>query len=405
MHAKSLETANGGCKISARAYAFRAALFLAATFFAIGIYLPFFPVWLKAQGLSDGAISATVALPVLVRALIVGVLAAGADRFGELRIGAMLYAAAATAVFLALSLAEGSLAILLVSSVALIFWHALIPLGDAVALQGVVRHGIDYGRTRLWGSVAFIGGNFAAGAAIAVFSVDAVYGLQLAAFFAGIGAAALLPAVGPAAFVGRGRGVFNLPRDRRLILAIVAASFGTASHGAYYAFGSLYWRSLGFSDLTIAALWALGVVVEVGLFFLAHRFVSWGARRFLIAGTLGALLRWSLFAFVTFAPLVFALQALHALTFAATHLGMMKAIGAVAANGHTARLQGFYQLVAGLVLGAGMLAAGGLYTIAPQAAFALMALLGLIGLGLAWQLPRGLQPQSPAGGGSTSVPT
>jgi len=401
----NLESANGSVTKARRLFAFRSAGFLAATFFAIGIYLPFFPVWLSAQGLSDGAISAAVALPVLVRAVMSGALAAAADRLGELKVGAALYALVATVVFLGLSFAEGSLAVLLVASVALIFWYALVPLGDAVALQGVVRHGMDYGRTRLWGSVAFVAGNFAAGASIDAFSVDAVYVLQIGAFALGIAAAVALPAVGRAAFVGKGRRRFALPGDRRLVLAIGAAAFGVGSHGAYYAFGSLYWRSLGFSDLTIASLWALGVVVEIGLFFYAGRFVSWGARRFLIAGTFGALVRWALFAFVTSVPLVFCLQSLHALTFAATHMGIMKAIGAVAESGHTARLQGLYQLVAGIVSGGGILASGLLYEVSPAAAFSLMALFGLCGLVIAWQLPRGLQPQSSGGGGSMSVPT
>ncbi|WP_414833352.1 MFS transporter [Afifella sp. YEN Y35] len=392
MDRKSLERANGdGKRRARRVFGLKSAGFLAAVFFALGVYLPFFPVWLEAQGLSDGQIGVAVALPLLVRAVLSGTLAAAADRLGELRVAAALYAGIATFVFFALNFAGGAAALLLISSAALIFWNALIPLGDAVALTGVRRHGNDYGRIRLWGSVAFIVGNFAAGQIISSVSVDAVYGLQLAAFAFGIVAALSLPLVGRAAKLAKGGGMIGFPRDRRLVLTIAAASLVTGSHGAYYAFGSLYWRSLGFSDLVIAALWSLGVVIEIALFWFARHFVGWGARRFLIAGATGALLRWSLFAFATDVTWAFVLQVLHGLTFAATHLGAMMALAAVAEAGHTARLQAAYQLSAGLVIGSGTLAAGVLYGIAPSLPFLLMAAFGACALAIAWRLPRGLK--------------
>ena len=95
---------------------------------------------------------------------------------------------------------------------------------------------------------------------------------------------------------------------------------------------------------------------------------------------------------------------LHGATFAATHLGVVMAIGAVATPGHTARIQATHQLVAGLLLAVATLGCGPLYRLSPAAAFAGMSCLSAVGLWLAFGLPRGLQPQSAGEGGSTIAP-
>jgi PPP family 3-phenylpropionic acid transporter len=390
--------------IAARAFGLRSALFCGSVFAAVGILLPFFPVWLAAQGLSAVEVAAIVAAPSLVRVVSSPALVATADRFEHLGRAAVAYAGAATAFFLLLAPAQGFWPILTLSAGALVFWNALTPLADAVIVEGVRRHGLDYARTRLWGSVAFILGSFAAAAAARAMAADGLFLVQALAFSLGILAALALPKVGgglgapPAGFA-------RALRDPVLRGALLAAGLVMGSHGAYYAFGSLYWRGLGFGETTVAGLWAFSVAVEVALFWAAKTLVGWDARRFLLAGGAGATVRWLLFP-VAVAPLpALALQALHALSFAATHLGVMMAIAARASPGHTARLQASHALISGLLLAAATLGAGPLFAAAPSAAFAAMALLGLCGLLLALRLPGGLQPQSAGGGGDTSAPT
>jgi PPP family 3-phenylpropionic acid transporter len=186
--------------------------------------------------------------------------------------------------------------------------------------------------------------------------------------------------------------------------ALIAGGLVLGSNGAYYAFASLYWASHGFSAGVIGALFAFSVVAEVALFWAAKLLPGWGARRFLILAAVGALVRWLLFPFATTPAAALVLQALHALTFGAAHLGVMMAIGAVGVPGHTARLQGVHQLVSGFSLAVATLAAGPLYRLSPASAFIAMALVAAPGLFLALRLRPGLQPQSAALGGSTVAP-
>jgi PPP family 3-phenylpropionic acid transporter len=124
----------------------------------------------------------------------------------------------------------------------------------------------------------------------------------------------------------------------------------------------------------------------------------------ILAGCAGALLRWVLFPFATAPLAAFALQTLHAATFGLSHLGIMMAIGAVAAPGHTARLQAAHQVIGGLMLAAAMAGSGPLFRVSPVLAFSAMSAAAAAALALAYALPRGLQPQRLGAGGSKSAP-
>lgn len=394
-----------------RRYSVRTALFCAAIFAAIGIQLPFFPLWLLGQGLSDPQIAAIVAAPMFLRILASPVLAAAADRLPSLAHASALYALIAALLLTGLAFAGGFWPILVLSAGALVFWTSLIPLGDAVLIAGVRRHGIDYGRVRLWGSVGFIVANLGAAALLGGLSGDAVLLLLGGAFLAGSVIGFGLPRVSAPPGVEL-FGVRRALADRVLRRTLVAGGLILSAHAAYYAFGSVFWRGLGFSTGTIGVLWAFGVVVEIALFFAVKHLPGWGARKLLLAGGAGALLRWLLFPLALTPPAAFLLQALHAASFAATHLGIVMAIGAVATPGHTARIQATHQLVGGLLMALATLGSGPLYRLDPAAAFAGMALLSAAGVWLALGLPRGLkppsqppgQPQSAAGGGATVAP-
>jgi MFS transporter, PPP family, 3-phenylpropionic acid transporter len=176
-------------------------------------------------------------------------------------------------------------------------WTTIMPLIEAFALSGVRTAGLDYGSVRLWGSGSFILASFGAGLVIGAFGAGSVLPLL-------VGASALMVV-----------GIHLLPRDvasrsspsppplRRIsfadtvklahslsfLLFLLAASMIQASHPLYYAFGTLYWRAQGLADGTIGALWALGVIAEIGLFAASGRILAkWGAPPLLLAAGIAA---------------------------------------------------------------------------------------------------------------------
>jgi PPP family 3-phenylpropionic acid transporter len=396
------EHAMGG---PARIYAVRAAAFSASMFFCNGIYQPFFPLWLDSKHLGPSEISIVLAIPLVVRIVMAPAIVALADRLPSLRAASTIYAFLTAALFVAPVFLPSFWTILFFTGAALMFWSALGPFTDAVILYGVRQHGIEYPRVRLWGSAGFMLGSLAGAAAVQRFTGDVVLAVLVGSYFMA-GVVALfsppVPTPPPAAEKFGLKRAFADPVLRR---ALIAGTLVLGAHGVFYTFGTLFWQSHGFGGGLIGTLWAYSVTVEVTLFGLVKRMLPrWGARRFILAGGVAALIRWTLFPFATVPLAAFALQTLHGATFGMTHLGIMMAIGAVSTPGHTARLQAAYQFCHGSMMAAAMVAAGPLFLISPILAFFVAAAAALPSLYLANGLPRGLQPQTAVSGGETSAP-
>src|SRR5262249_11433547 len=134
-----------------------------ALFVALGIQMPFLPVWLAAKGLDANAIGTVLAAPMVVRIFAVPWVTGTADRTGALRGVLIAMAAAATAGYALPGFASGVWPGLAGGAVAWAAMTSMSPLSDAYALKGLIGRGRHYGSVRLWGSAAFIVGSFGAG--------------------------------------------------------------------------------------------------------------------------------------------------------------------------------------------------------------------------------------------------
>jgi PPP family 3-phenylpropionic acid transporter len=336
----------------------------AASFLTFGLYLPFFPVWLQARGLDSSAIGVILAIPIATRVLVTAPLVALADGpLGARRVLLASHAAHALA-FAALLVAPNPLAIGAIVAATAVAQAPIMPLNDLVTMQAVrERPGLDYGTIRVWGSVAFLLASVGGGYLLASADPNAIV-LLLAG----------LPALG---FLATLRA---LPRPVRPGSARAAACIH-ASHSALYGFGTLHWRSLGFSEPVIGALWAFGVVTEIALFAVLGRAArtASGSFRLLGIGAAAAGLRWLSLAFATSLPLTFAFQGLHAFSFAATHIGGLALVSGLAPEGARGRAQGWLSTMIAGAAALSTVGSGVLYRAAGPLAFAAMAPLAIAG--------------------------
>jgi MFS transporter, PPP family, 3-phenylpropionic acid transporter len=235
--------------------------------------------------------------------------------------------------------------------------------------------------------VAFILASFGSGAALAATGGGTASNRVLAFVLAGsvllLAACVAMPQPPPITAVPtKPSGIGRLAGDRRFRLFVVAAAMLQASHQVYYGFGTLYWRSLGFSDVAIGALWAEGVVAEIALFWLGDRLVArLGPLGLMGLGGAAGILRWSLSGIVPWLPGVVMLQLLHAGTFGASHLGAMHFMARTVPPTAAASAQSLYAaLSSGLGSGLVMLGAGALYARYGGHAYLVMAALSAAGL-------------------------
>ncbi len=368
-----------------RNLAFRYAAFYGAVFLAVGIYQPFWPVFLKSRGLSAAEIGLVFALASWIRIATGPAIAQIADRSGRAKATLVVVAALCLAIFTGFYSAQGFWPILLVMLPAAICFQPMIPLIESQTMAAVQRERLDYGRIRLWGSLTFILGTVGAGALITGREPDLVFFLVLGALALTLLAALALPAALARRPDGTSLNPLRLLRDGRFLLFLGAASLIQASHAVYYGFSALHWQAAGLSEATIGLLWAEGVAVEVLLFAFSGAVAARAGPAVLLAlAALAGILRWTLLATSTDLGLLIAVQALHALTFGAAHLGAMHFIARAAPPGLGATAQSLYSAVSGgVAMGLAMLLAGALYDAAAGQAFLAMTALSTAGLGMA----------------------
>ena len=358
-------------------FAPRLSAYYAGYFMALGVQMPFFPVWLAAKGLEPRTIGLILATPMFVRLFAVPIITREVDRRDALRAAIFIGSAATALGYGMVGLMNGAAAILVTFALFALVFTPTMPMVDAYALRGIGQYGGSYGPVRLWGSASFILGSFGAGAVL-----EAISNRHLIWLIAGGYALTALLSLGlrPIASGEGGKpGALRgsaLLRDPAFMLVLIAGSLIQASHALLYGFASIAWSKAGLSTFTIGSLSALAVTSEIVLFAVSARLPGWITPTvLLIFGASGAALRWTGMASDPPALLLPGLQCLHALSFAATHLGVMGFIGRATPPGLAATAQGYYAIIGGLIFAAATGSSGLLYAAYGHDGYIVMALI------------------------------
>lgn len=379
--------------------AHRMALQYVLLFGASGVSLPFAGLWLRAQGLTGAQIGVVLAAPMLARVATGPLIAVWADGFRFRRTPIALLGAAMAVGYGGAGLVEGYLAWASLWFVGATAAAALIPLTDVLTLRLAARDGFSFSLPRGCGSAAFVAANVGMGALLLRAPVDVVIwwvtAVALAAVLVG---SLLLPRepVGETATSGfeRFRGLGRLLRDQVFMTAIFAVGAVQASHAFQYGFSALLWARQGVSEAVTGQLWAFGVVVEIALMWLFEpwrRRVGIGPWALLMAGSVAAVLRWGAMALAPPLWLLWPLQALHALTFAATFLAGVQIVEQlVPRDSQTAAQTLSSVLSAGLLIGLATAVSGPLFDRFGAGGYGAMAVLSALGVIAAVSLGRRL---------------
>jgi PPP family 3-phenylpropionic acid transporter len=259
-------------------------------------------------------------------------------------------------------------------------------LAEAYALRGLAQVGRAYGPVRLWGSAAFIGGSLGAG-----WIIDSLAPGNLIWLIAAGMSASAMAAVGLAPLPAK-MPLMDAPEPsyggllRTPAFAMVAAAAGLiqASHAVYYGFSSLDWKAAGLDGASVGVLWAIGVAAEITLFAFSGRLPLWlRPPALLLAGGLGASLRWTIMALDPATAALPFLQCLHGLSFGATHLGAIGFVARAVPAGRAATAQGSLAVVLGGTMALSMSLSGWLYENFGGQAYAAMGLMAAAGAGCA----------------------
>ena len=263
-----------------------------------------------------------------------------------------------------------------------------MPLVEATTLTWLGKNTAHYGRLRSWGSIGFILSVVGMGYA---FDHIAIAWLLWAGLVCELGILIFARQIPPTAVLAHHTD--HQPIKQIVLQPRVLALFGAcflmaAAHGPYYTFFSIYLVEHGYAKSAVGGLWALGVICEIGVFFLMPGLVRrFGFSRILLISFGAAVLRFLLIGWaVDIVVLLLLAQVLHALTFGAYHAASLGLVHEFFQGRHQSRGQALFGSLtygAGGILG--VLASGPIWqhwgATALYTSSAAMALLGLMLMG------------------------
>jgi len=367
----------------------RLGLFYAAYSGGSGASSPYLPVWFAHHGLSGSRIGLILSLPMMARVFSAPLLAVWADSFKLRRTALFILALMVTGAYALMALPGGFAWWMVVWFAASSMFATLAPLADVLVLRRARLDGFNFGWPRGMGSAGFIVGNLGMGAILARGSPDLVLVWMVAAVALTAMAARFLMPADPvheeghsAVLSDRMAGLGGLLRDPVFMTAVVAAGLIQSAHAFYYGFSTLVWKQQGIPESMAGVLWAVGVAVEIGfMWFLEPWRRRMGPRNLLMLGGVGAVVRWTALAFSPPLWLLFPLQALHALSYAATFFGSLQLVERLSTARNASAAQALNSALSGGVLqGLATIASGWLFDRTGAHGYLLMSAMSAAGL-------------------------
>lgn len=369
------------------------AAYYVAAYAVLGVYMLFFPGWLESEAkLTADEIALVIAGQTIARTVAGPYLSHRVDRVGDARrmlVGLSIASLVAFALFgVSHALAWCWLAAFAFGTV----FSPMFPILDAAAMQTSLASGFSFGRLRMVGSLAYLVTILGAGWLLDACGGSLVWLLLVCCLAATAGTSLLLAPCGgapPAADV-RPEPWWSLLRSPQLVLVFAAAALIQGSHAAYYSFSKVHWGHHDISNTVAAAVWAEGILAEIAMFWLAPWFVDrWRPTTLLIVGGAAAVVRWCVVGSTTAPGWLFATAWLHALTFAGTYLGSLRALEKRVPAHQRATAQGLLGAASsGVGMIVGGLVGGFVYRRFDRFAFFTMAAFAAFGAWLAWRVRR-----------------
>lgn len=294
-------------------------LYYFVAFGVLGLYLPYFPSWLRAHGFVGAKMSALVALLPLCQLAAPSVIGMLSDERG-MRGRMMSFCAIVTA----LGMSGFALGAFFLDYLPFAFvWCCMLAfaalrspstgLADVLAMET----GQNYGKIRLWGSLGFM-----CSAAFGGRVIDPNHPYQLPALIALmlwllVGVSYLLPRVShlpPRPALLDAKELLKQKAYRQLLATMVLI---TAATSAYDLCSTMFLINLGASGAQIGAFWTVAVCAEIVLMYFSARFVDRiGPGKLLTFSCLVAAGRWLFLSQAQSLTLIILCQPLHAFSFA-----------------------------------------------------------------------------------------
>jgi PPP family 3-phenylpropionic acid transporter len=356
----------------------------------VGMFAPYWSLYLKSIHFDAIEISILLSIQPVMRMLAPNIWGWLADHTGKRLLVVQIAATLSALFYLGVFVTTSFWGMFLVLTLMAFFWSASMPLVEATTMSYLGKNTAHYGRIRSWGSIGFIVSVVGLGFA---FDYIEIAWLLWAGLVCEIGILIFsrqIPKTEVLAHHTDHQSIKQVVMQSPVLALFGACFLMSVAHGPYYTFYSIYLVEHGYTKSAVGGLWALGVICEIGVFFVMPALVKrFGFTRILLISFSAAVLRFLLIAWTvdSVALLLFA-QMLHALTFGAYHAASVGLVHEFFQGRHQSKGQALFGSItygAGGVVGG--LASGPVWQhFGASVLYSLSAAAALLGLFLIWRL-------------------
>ena len=322
----------------------------------VGMFSPYWSLYLKSIHFDAIEISILMSIQPVTRMVAPNIWGWLADHTGRSREVVVAAASLSALFYLGVFATTSFWGLFLVLALMSFFWSASMPLVEATTLSWLGKNTAHYGRLRSWGSIGFIASVVGLGYA---FDYIAIAWLLWAGLVCEVGIlifARQMPKTEVLAHHADSQPIRQIVLQPRVLAFFGACFLMSVAHGPYYTFYSIYLVEHGYAKSAVGGLWALGVICEIGVFFLMPALVKrFGFTHILLVSLGAAVLRFLLIGWaVDVVVLLLFAQMLHALTFGAYHAASVGLVHQFFLGRHQSKGQALFGSVtygAGGVLG------------------------------------------------------
>jgi PPP family 3-phenylpropionic acid transporter len=313
-------------------------------FATVGVFLPYWGLYLKGSGFNPveiGELSAMLSGTRIIAPILWGWIA---DHTGKnlriIRIATFLTAA----FFAGFLFVHGYFWFAWITIGFSFFWNAALPQFEAVTLYHLKSEAHRYSRIRLWGSIGFIVAVLGVGWLLD-YQPPVIIPLSITALMTLIWLVSLMtPTIQAPHHEAASVGIMQIMKRPELWAFLVVYMLLQLAHAPYYVFYSIYLKHYQYTASLTGFLWALAVFAEIVLFVYMSRVLKrFSLRAVLLTSILLSVLRWSIIAWCVdyFWLLLFA-QLLHAATFGGAHVAAIHLVHLYFGDRHQGKGQALY---------------------------------------------------------------
>lgn len=298
-------------------------------FITLGLYAPYFPVYLRGRGLDAVEIGWVLALNPLMRVVFPPVLGLLADRTRGPRFWGMVTAWGGGAGLCLVGLSGDTHLLILGSLCYFIFTAPIIPLLDAAAVQrssNAANTNNRYGHVRLWGSIGYMVTSLGLGILYPqmpshVIAVSFIAAHILFAVYISVAPTGETP---PARDPGWHHAA-SLLRSSKIWLLLSTLFLNRVASAPFYGFYTIFVQESGLSGEVVAWTWGLAVTTEIIAMLVIDRFIDrMGTARVLAFGVCLEAARWFVYSAVESQTALLLLAPLHGIAFTALYVASVR---------------------------------------------------------------------------------